>query len=52
VPKALDDFHAAIESAASEVPAERREAIAAFLAAMSAAAHDTVSAPLRERHAR
>ncbi|MGD0272247.1 MAG: MarR family transcriptional regulator [Gaiellaceae bacterium] len=51
VPKALADFHAAIESAANEIPTEHREAIAAFLVAVSAAAHDTVSALLRERHA-
>ncbi|MGD0165972.1 MAG: MarR family transcriptional regulator [Gaiellaceae bacterium] len=51
VPKALVDFHTAIEHASAEIPSEHREAIAAFLEAVSRAANETVSALLHERPA-
>jgi DNA-binding MarR family transcriptional regulator len=49
MPRALADFHAAIERAAGEIPPEHRDAIAAFLTSVSASSHETVSALLRER---
>jgi DNA-binding MarR family transcriptional regulator len=51
MPQALADFHAAIEQAAGEIPAEHREAAIAYLAAVSEAAHETVSTLLGERPA-
>ncbi len=51
VPKSLADFHAAIERAAGEIPAEHREAAIAFLATVSNAAHETVSALLNKHPA-
>ncbi len=47
VPKALVNFHAAIERAASEIPSEHREALGAFLVTVSSAASEAVSALLR-----
>ena len=47
-PKALVDFHAAIEKAANEIPAEHREAAITFLTNVGSAASETVSALLRE----
>jgi DNA-binding MarR family transcriptional regulator len=43
-PKALADFHTAIEQAAAEVAPEHREALAAFLMTVTGAAARTVTA--------
>jgi DNA-binding MarR family transcriptional regulator len=48
-PKALAAFHSVIEKAAKEIPAEHREAIAAFLETVSAAAADAVNELRHER---
>jgi DNA-binding MarR family transcriptional regulator len=50
VPKALADFHSAIEKAASEVSADDREAIAAFLETVASAAGKTVGELRGDKH--
>jgi len=51
-PTALADFHATIETAARDIPAEHREAIAAFLDTVGAAAAEAVNALRGERPSR
>lgn len=50
VPKALAEFHAAIEQAAAAVAPEHRDAVVSFLETVTATAAETVTALRSEQH--